>query len=146
MEGTNCTNGEGNGNPLQYSSLENPMDMVRGAWQAAVYGVRKSRTQLLDFTFTFHFHALEKEMAAHSSILAWRIPGMGEPGGLPSRGSHRVGDDWRDLAAAAALETMKKLWGHLGYSELKKYGNVWRGPQTHEERMSGILGAELLKT
>ena len=83
------TNGEGNGNPLQYSCLENSMD--GGAWQATVHGVTKSRTRLSDFTFTFHFHALEKEMAAHSSVLAWRIPGMGEPGGLPSMGSHRVG-------------------------------------------------------
>ena len=83
--------GEGNGTPLQYSCLENPMD--RGAWWAAVRGVAKSRTQLSDFTFPFHFHALEKEMATHSSVLAWRIPGTGEPGGLPSMGSHRVGHD-----------------------------------------------------
>ena len=80
---------EGSGTPLQYSCLENPMD--RGAWQAAVHGVAKSRTRLSDFTFTFHFHALEKEMATHSSVLAWRILGMEEPGGLPSMGSHRVG-------------------------------------------------------
>ena len=92
--------GEGNGTPLQYSCLENPMDGE--AWKAAVHGVAKSRTRLSDFTFTFHFHALEKEMAAHSSVLAWRIPGTGEPGGLPSMGSHRVGHDWSDLAAAAA--------------------------------------------
>ena len=72
---TEVTFGEGNGTPLQYSCLENPMD--RGAWWAAVYGVAKSRTRLSDFTFTFHFHALEKEMATHSSVLAWRIPGMG---------------------------------------------------------------------
>ena len=65
--------------------------------------VAKSRTRLSDFTFTFHFHALEKEMAAHSSVLAWRIPGTGEPGGLPSMGSHRVGHDWSDLAAVAAM-------------------------------------------
>ena len=83
--------GEGNGTPLQYSCLENPMD--RGAWWAAVRGIAKSRTQLSDFTFTFHFPALEKEMATHSSVLAWRIPEMGEPGGLPSMGSHRVGHD-----------------------------------------------------
>ena len=83
--------GEGNGTPLQYSCLENPMD--GGAWWAAVYEVARSRTRLSDFTFTFHFHALEKEMATHSSVLAWRIPGMGEPGGLPSMGSHRVGHD-----------------------------------------------------
>ena len=82
---------EGNGNPLQYSCLENPMD--GGAWWAAVHGIVKSQTQLSDFTFTFHFHALEKEMATHSSALTWRILGTGEPGGLPSLGSHRVGHD-----------------------------------------------------
>ena len=82
---SHCT-GEGNGTPLQYSCLENPKD--RGAWYAAVHGVAKSRTRLSDFTFTFHFHALEKEMATHSSVLAWRIPGMGEPGRLPPVGSH----------------------------------------------------------
>ena len=65
----------------------------REAWRASVHGVAKSRTQLSDFTFTFHFHALEKEMAAHSSVLAWRIPRTGEPGGLPSMGSHRIGHD-----------------------------------------------------
>ena len=92
--------GEGTGNLLQYSCLENPMD--GGAWWAAVHGVAKSQTQLSDFTFTFPFHALEKEMATHSSVLAWRIPGMGEPGGLLSMGSHRVGHNWSDLAAAAA--------------------------------------------
>ena len=82
---------EGDGIPLQYSCLENPMD--GGAWSAAVQGVAKSQTQLGDFTFTFHFHALEKEMATHSSVLAWRIPGTGEPGGLLSMGLHRVGYD-----------------------------------------------------
>ena len=76
--------------------------MDRGAWKAAVHGVAEGQTQLSDFTFTFLFCALEKEMVTHSSILAWRIPGMGEPGGLPSMGSHRVGHDWSDLAAAAA--------------------------------------------
>ena len=89
-----------NGTPIQYSCLENPMD--GGAWRAAVHGVAKSRTQLSDFTFTFRFHALEKEMATHSSVLAWRIPGTEEPGGLPSMGSHRVGHNWSHLAAAAA--------------------------------------------
>ena len=74
----------------------------REAWHAAVHGVTRSRTCLSDFTFTFHFYALEKEMATHCSVLAWRIPGMGEPGGLPSMGSHRVGHNWSDLAAAAA--------------------------------------------
>ena len=83
--------GEGNGTPLQYSCPENPMD--GGAWWAAVHGVAGSQTRLSNFTFTFHFHALEKEMATHSSVLAWRTPGMGEPGGLPSMGSHRVGHD-----------------------------------------------------
>ena len=83
--------GEGNGTPLQYSCLENPMD--GGAWQTAVHGVSKSQTRLSDFTFTFHFHALEKEMTIHSSVLAWRIPGMGDPGGLLSVGSHRVEHD-----------------------------------------------------
>ena len=67
--------------------------MDRGAWKAAVHGVTKSRTRLSDFTFTFPFHALEKEMATHSSDLAWRVPGTGEPGGLPSMGSHRVGQE-----------------------------------------------------
>ena len=79
------------GTPLQCSCLEDPMD--RGAWWAAVQGVAKSRTRLSDFTFTFQFHALEKEMATHSSVLAWRIPGTGEPGRLLSLGSHRVGHD-----------------------------------------------------
>ena len=92
--------GEGNGTPLQYSCLENAMD--RGAWWAVLHGVAKSRTQLSDFTFTFHFQALKKEMATHSSVLAWRIPGTGEPGGLPSVGSQRVRHNWSDLAAAAA--------------------------------------------
>ena len=89
--------GEGNGTPLQYSCLENPMD--GGAWRAAVHGVAEGRARLSDFTFTFHFHALEKEMATHSSVIAWRFPGTGEPGGLLSMGSHRVGHDWSDLAA-----------------------------------------------
>ena len=93
--------GEGNGTPLQYSCLENPMD--GGARKIAVHGVAESRTQLSDFTFTFHFHALEKEIATLSRVLAWRIPGTGEPGGLPSMGSHRVGHDWSDLAAAVYL-------------------------------------------
>ena len=83
--------GEGNGTPLQYSCLENPMD--GGAWWAALHGVARSQTRLSDFTFTFHFQALEKEMATHSSILAWKIPWMEEPGGLHSMGSLRVGSN-----------------------------------------------------
>ena len=83
--------GEGNGTPLQYSCLENPID--GGAWWATVPGVAKSWTRLRHFTFIFHFHALEKEMATHSSVLAWRILGAGEPGGLSSMGSHRIGHD-----------------------------------------------------
>ena len=78
--------------------LENPMG--GGVWQASVHGVPKSQTRPSNFPFTFHFHALEKEMATHSSVLAWRIPGTGEPGGLLSMGSHRVRHDWSDLAAA----------------------------------------------
>ena len=103
-------NGERNGSPLQYSCLENPMD--GGAWKAAVHGVAKSQTRLSNFTFTFHFHALEKEMASCSSVLAWRIPGIGEPGGLLSMGSHRVGHSWRNLAVAAFSE---------GYTFTKKF-------------------------
>ena len=109
---------QGNGTPLQYSCLENPMD--RGAWQAAVHGVAKSQTQLSNFTFPFHFHALEKEMATHSSVLAWRIPGTGEPGGLPSMGSHRVRHDWSDLAAAAAAQGKQTYFKNL-FQKKKKF-------------------------
>ena len=112
---------EGNGTPLQYSCLENPMD--GGAWWAAVHGVAKSRTRLSDFTFTFHFHALEKEMATHSSVLAWSIPGTGEPGRLPSMGSHRVGHDWSDLAGAAAAENF-----------YENFVNTWRKKDLHHPR------------
>ena len=116
--------GEGNGTPLQYSCLENPRD--RGAWCAAVHGVARSWTRLSDFTFTFHFHALEKEMATHSSVLAWWIPGTGEPGGLPSMGSNRVGHDWSDLAAAAASRGY-----HCGLRPIRIYSGVtWRGLDT----------------
>ena len=113
MSSSSC--GEGNGTPLQYSCLENPMD--GGAWWAAVHGVEKSRTRLSNFTFTFHFHALKKEMATHSSVLAWRIPGTGEPVGLPSVGSHRVGHDWSYLAATAAAAPKKR--GSLSFEALK---------------------------
>ena len=85
-----------------------------GAWWAAVHGVTESRAWLSDFTFSFHFHSLEKEMATHSSILAWRIPGTEEPGRLPSMGSHRVRHNWSDLAAVAAaaytVESSDKTW------------------------------------
>ena len=99
--------GGGNGNPFQYSCLENPMDGE--AWYAVVHGVAKSWTRLSDFTFTFHFHALEKEMATHSSVLAWRIPGTEEPGGLGSMGSHRVRHHWSDLAAYIYMESRKMV-------------------------------------
>ena len=104
--------GEGNGTPLRYSCLENPMD--GGAWWAAVHGVAKSRTRLSNFTFTFHFHALEKEIATHSSVLAWRTRGTGEPDGLLSMGSHRVGHDWNNLAAVFCWEYLHNCsWGTL---------------------------------
>ena len=109
-----------------------------GAWKAAVHGVTEGRTWLSDITFTFHFHGLEKEMATHSSVLAWRIPGTGEPGGLPSMGSHRVGHDWSDLAAAAAAAEARGnneyqcwkskyvyicIFGDISYSV--QYNRVW---------------------
>ena len=106
--------GEGNGTPLQYSCLENPMD--GGAWWAPIHGVAKSRARLSDFTFTFQFHALEKEMETHSSVLAWRIPGTEEPSGLPSMGSHRVRHDWGDFAAAAAMSF--RIMVFLGYKPM----------------------------
>ena len=77
--------------------------MDGGAWTAAVHGVAEGWTRLSDFTFTFHFHALEKEMATHSTVLAWRIPGTGDPGGLLSMGSHRVRHDWSDLVVVVEL-------------------------------------------
>ena len=85
-----------------------------------VHGVAKSRVWLSNFTFTFHFHALEREMAAHSSVLAWRVPGTEEPGGLPSMGSHRVGHGWSDLAAAAAAWTLDAEYfiNHKGKQEI----------------------------
>ena len=83
--------------------------MDRGAWWAAVHGVAESRTRLSNFAFTFYFHALEKEMAAHSSVLAWRIPETGEPGGLPSMGLHRVGHNWGNLAAARGLQRASQV-------------------------------------
>ena len=114
--------GEGNGTPLHYSCLEHPMD--GGAWWAAVHGVAKSQTQLSDFTFIFHFHAFEKEMAIHSTVLAWRIPGTGKPGGLQSMGSHRVRHDWSDLAAAAT-EPHGSLWPQVDECKQGRPGFCW---------------------
>ena len=145
-----CQVGEGNGTPLQYSCLENPME--GGAWWAAVHGVAKSWTRLSNFTFSFHFHALEKEMATHSSVLAWRSPGTGEPGGLPSMGSHRVGHDWSDLAAAAAFAkyithtgpylTLSLTLGgfHNDFSPLCKLGN-WDSERVNCSNNHIALGA-----
>ena len=119
--------GEGTGEPVQYSCLENSTD--GGAWWAAVHGVVKSQTRLSDFTLTFHFHALEKEMATHSSVLAWRIPWREKPGGLLSMGSHRVGHDWSKLAAGNPLNQSRDQSGgkfppfqlNLIYSFFLKY-------------------------
>ena len=103
--------------------------MDGGAWWAAVHGVAKSRTWLSDFTFTFHFHALEKEMATHSSVLAWRIPGTGEPGGLPSMGSHRVGHDWSDLASSSSSKCLKIC----SDSHPKPKPNLWSFVQSNQD-------------
>ena len=140
--------GEGNGAPLQHSCLENPMD--RGAWWAVVHGVAKSRTRLSDFTFTFHFHALEKEMATHSGTLAWRIPWTEEPGRLPSMGSYRVGHDRSDLAAAAAAEIalwtgrgLMKSWG--GWVLDKEQNSEWSGRMVQwalPRQSRGLIQAE----
>ena len=100
--------GEGNGTPFQYSCLENPMD--GGAWWAAVHGVAKSQTRLSDFTFTFHFHALEKEMATHSSVLAWKIPWTKEPGRLQSMGSLRVRHDWTTSLSLFTFLHRRRKW------------------------------------
>ena len=110
---------EGNGTPLQYSCLENPMDGV--AWKAAVHGVAEGRTWLSDFTFTIHFHTLEKEMATHSSVLAWRIPATGEPNGLPSMALHRVRHDWSDLSSSSSREGNGKSLHYSGHG----LGKLW---------------------
>ena len=103
--------GEGNGTPLQYSCLENPMD--GGAWWAAVHGVAKSRTRLRDFTFTFHFHALEKEMATHSSVLAWRIPWTEEPGGLPVYGVAQSWTRLKQLSSSSSIPILVRVFFFL---------------------------------
>ena len=136
-------NREGNGTPLQCSCLENPMD--GGAWWATVHGVAESRTRLSDFTFTFHSYALEKEMATHSSVLAWRIPGTAESSGLPSMGSHRVGHDWSDLAAAAAtLRIMYSLSSGIFFylSRVRVYFNFI---STLVELIARLEGMHVLK-
>ena len=142
--------GEGNGTPLQNSCLKNPMD--GGAWWAAVHGVAKSQTWLSDFTFTFHFHALEKEMATHSNVLAWRIPGTGEPGGLLSVGSHRVGLKWLSSSSSSTpwwfhskesacnARNLQEIWVQsLGWEEplekeMETHYSIlsWKSPWTEE--------------
>ena len=98
--------------------------MDGGVWWAAVHGVAKSQTRLSDFTFTFHFHALEMKMTTHSSLLAWRIPGMAEPGGLQSMGWHRVGHDWSGLAAAAAKRMTGRVSVWIQTVFLYKQGSI----------------------
>ena len=119
--------GEGNGTPLQYSCLENPMD--GGAWWAAVHGVSRSRTWLSDVTFTFHFPALEKEMATHSSVLAWRIPGMGEPGGLPSMSRTRLcvyaAQSRTRLRRLSSSIALVNCWMLLVLSNFPTYISLW---------------------
>ena len=100
--------------------------MDRGAWWAALHGVAQSSTRLSDFIFTFHFHALEKETATHSRILVWRIPGTGEPSGMPSMGLHRVGHDWRDLAAAAAFVKLCMNVEPIAIKKLSKHEYVFQ--------------------
>ena len=116
--------------------------MDGGAWWAAVHGVAKSRIRLSDFPFTFHLHALEKEMATHSSVLAWRIPGTGEAGGLPSMGSHRVGHNWSDLAAAAAVyseqECDKCSSQLLSHGKQRELRNTWSEPSPRGTQWNGV--------
>ena len=119
--------GGGHGTPLQSCCLENPMD--RGVWWAAVHEVAKNWTRLSDFTFPFQFHALEKALATHSSVLAWRIPGMGEPSGLPSMGSHRVGHDWSDFAAAYVNRYV--FWYEFWYSHFASICLTYLFPFPH---------------
>ena len=134
LESSSSITGEGNGTPLQYSCLENSMD--GGAWKAAVHGVAEGRTRLSDFTFTFHFHALEKEMATHSSVVAGRIPGTGEPGGLLSMGLHRVGHDWSDLAAS--ITSSMKL--SLTFSSAPRASCAYFWHSKHPRTIHWVLG------
>ena len=115
--------------------------MDGGAWKAAVRGVAEGRTWLSDFPFTFHFHALEREMAIHSSVLAWGIPGTGEPGGLPSMGSHRVGHDWSDLAVAGELKNVNwrfRRWGDIEVQEWR-----WDDMEVQEWKLHLILTSSI---
>ena len=123
--------------------------MDGGAWWATVHGVTKSGTGLSNFTFTFHFHALEKEMATHSSVLAWRIPETGEPGGLPSMGSHRVRHDWSNLAAAAAAKnhgfplcwSVTRKW----LAQFRDLMNVKNLPAMQETQVQSMCWEDLLE-
>ena len=120
--------------------------MDGGAWWAAVHGVTKSQTWLSDFTFTVHCHALEKEMATHSSVLAWRIPGTAEPSGLPSLGSHRVGHDWSDLAVAAATTySYETGGGGGGLVAVKSHSCKPMDCSLRVSSVQGILQATILE-
>ena len=134
--------GEGNGNPLQWVLSPGKSHGLSSLVGCTVHGVSRSRTRLSDFTFTFHFHALEKEMATHSSVLAWRIPGTGEPGGLPSMGSHRVRHDWGDPAAAAAAAACPD-WSRLNLSAPGASFVHWTLPRTAAPGHQGSGGHPL---
>ena len=131
------------GTPLQYSCLENPMD--EEAWWAAVHGVAKSWTWLSDFTFTSHFHALEKEMATHSSVLGWKIPGMGEPGGLPSMGSHRVGHDWSNLLVVVVF-SFGESHGQRNLEGYSPWGHKELATHTRWAQTSGRICFNFLRS
>ena len=124
--------------------------MDGGAWWAAAHGVAKSRTRLSDFTFTFHFHALEKEMATHSSVLAWRVPGMGEPGGLPSMGSHRVRHDWSDLTAEEGFNAISRRGHRKGrnwyFRKLKFKASSFKTKKIKYENLNSYLNVNILET
>ena len=120
--------------------------MDGGAWKATVHGIAEGLTRLSDFTFTFHFHALEKELATHSSVLAWRIPGTGEPGGLPSMGSHRVRHDWRDLAAAAHTSEVMLKFSKPGFNStwtvnFQMFKMDWEKAEELEIKLPAFIGS-----